>query len=263
MSRIIAVMVEPTSLTEKSYWDRKWDARAPARRLNLREYLNSRIAAMLADVLPPTPARVLEVGAADSLWLPYLGSTYGYEVVGVDYSRVGCQRLVANLAEMPGEAMVVEGDVTQPCFAPGSFDVVFSNGFIEHFTEYGQLVALFRSWLKPRGLLITLVPNKHYAFRYVEQWIAPTQYHAHVLIEPSDLQKAYEQAGLQEIVAGYLGSFATWKYNSKAKGLTRWLLRVSAKAIGWPVHTVLRTTGWTPESRMFSPLVYAVGRAPQ
>lgn len=260
---MFAMTVGPTHLTDKSYWDHKWKLHGPARRLNPNEYLNSRIAAMLADYLPRAPARVLEVGAGGSLWLPYLARTYSYEVVGVDYSRVGCQRLVDNLRETPDKAMVVEGDITQPCFAPSSFEVVFSNGFIEHFTDYSELIALFRSWLKPGGLLVTLVPNKHYVFRYVEQWIAPEQYHAHVLIEPSDLQQAYQQAGLQDVVADYLGSFATWKYNSKANGPARWMLRLSAKAIGWPVHAILRATGWTPESRMFSPLVYAVGRTPR
>jgi SAM-dependent methyltransferase len=259
----IAVMTENTSLTEKSYWDRKWVAQEDPRQLDVGEYLNGRIARALATYLPRTPSLVLEVGAGNSLWLPYLARAYGHAVAGVDYSRVGCDRLAANLRASGDNVIVIQGDIFQHCFAPESFEVVYSNGFIEHFTNYPDLLALFRSWLKPGGLLITLVPNKKYVFRHVERWIAPDEYDAHVPIEPGDLEKSYRRAGLEDVAAAYLGSFSTWKYNSKAGGLTRWLLRLSSKAICLPVHAALKATGFTPESRPFSPLVFAVGRAPE
>jgi cyclopropane fatty-acyl-phospholipid synthase-like methyltransferase len=191
-----------------------------------------------------------------------MAEKYGYQVVGVDYSRVGCELLKANLVSHTDNALVVQGNIFQNCFCPGTFDMVFSYGFIEHFTNYSEILALFRAWLKPGGLLITLVPNKRYFFRHVERWIAPDVFDAHVPLKPKDLEDAYRQIGLEDIRSSYLGSFSTWKYVSKTEGMTQFFLRIVSRALCLPVHTLLRASGLEPESKMFSPLIFAIGKIP-
>src|SRR5437899_180306 len=48
--------------------------------------------------------QLLEVGAANSRWLPYFALRFGFEVTGIDYAPVGCERARAALraAGVPG-----------------------------------------------------------------------------------------------------------------------------------------------------------------
>jgi hypothetical protein len=255
--------IERAVLTEHSFWDGEWREYGKPRKLDRRSYLDQRIAQFFDTHLPRSPLLAVELGAGNSIWLPYMGANYGYDLVGLDYSRMGCYLLRANL-ELVGvqNALIVEGDILQNCLGPGTVNVVFSNGLIEHFTHYPEILALFKSWLKPCGWLITFVPNKKHLFRHVEKWLARSVYDAHVLMEPKDLEDAYKQIGLEEIAVGYLGSFSTWKYTRFAQGATRVFLRGLATALNNPIHAVLKGTGWKPESKMFSPMVFAIGRVP-
>ncbi len=249
------------ALTEQAFWDKGWQVRHQARHVDLGQYNHYRIARFFDAYLPHGRLQALEVGAGHSIWLPYMIQKYGYSVIGLDYSRVGCEMLKANLEDCPQNAyLVIEADMFHCCFKQESFDVIFSNGLIEHFTDYPALVALFKSWLKPGGLLVTFVPNKKHIFRHVEKRLASDVYNAHVRLTPGDLLAAYQMHDLKDIKVGYLGSFFTWKYNSYAQGLKRPVLSGISKMLNLTAHTLLRTFGHEPESKAFSPIIYALGK---
>src|SRR3954447_19350720 len=72
----------------------------------------------LARTLDPIVAGVarpgatpLEVGAANSIWLPYFARKYGYHVTGLDYSHNGCQLAEARLRSAGIEGAIIEGDL--------------------------------------------------------------------------------------------------------------------------------------------------------
>lgn len=254
-------MAPESALTERSFWDSGWLMHKP-RTVNLKKYQEYRVTKFLDNHLPQTPSLALEVGAGNSAWLPYMAQRYGYRVVGLDYSEIGCRLLKANLREHLDRSLIIQGDLYQDCFVPAKFDVVFSTGLVEHFTNYQDILALFASWLKPGGTLVTLVPNKRFLFRHVEKMLAPDVYKNHILFEPHQLAMAYENIGMGDISASYLGSFSTWKYNSYTKGFTRFVLQAVSRSLCAPVHTFLRSNSLEPESRQFSPIIAAVGLKP-
>lgn len=257
-------MSKDSALTEHSYWEQGWVAHGKPRKVNLKRYFDRRVARFFDKYLPSSPLLAMEVGAGNSIWLPYMAEVYGYSVVGIDYSKTGCDLLRANL-ELRGQlnkSLIVQGDIFQPCLKPQLFDVIFSNGLIEHFANYEDVLILFKSWLKPGGLLISFVPNKKHFFRGIERRLAPDIYDAHIFFEPDVLQKAYENVGMESIEASYLGSFSTWKYISYARGGTRIILQVLARLLNGSVHAVLQLVHAEPESKNFSPLIFVVGRTP-
>jgi SAM-dependent methyltransferase len=230
--------------------------------VNAARYLDYRIAALFRTHLRRREALVLEAGAGASVWLTFFAQEFGYRVVGLDYSRIGCEMAWRNLEPVRERALVLEGDIFQPCFAPQTFDMIFSNGLIEHFTNYGQVLEGMSKWLKPSGMLITFVPNKKYAFRHIERRIAPDVYDHHVLLGPEDLAAAYREIGLENVSSFYFGSFSTWKYTSYLRGAVKTMSQVASRMANAAVQTPLRLTGLMPESRLFSPLVVAVGTVP-
>lgn len=256
-------MSNQQALTNKAFWDDSWKQRAPVRHVNPRRYLDYRFAKLFHAVLPRRQALALEPGAGASIWLTYMVKQFGYRVVGLDYSRLGCEMLAKNLGAARERALVIEGDIFQDCFPDHTFDVIFSNGLIEHFTDYLQVLRVFTRWLKPDGILLTFVPNKKYVFRHIERRIAPEVDAQHVLMEPGDLGVAYRALQLEQISAFYFGSFSTWKYTSYLKGISHRASQVASRVLCTGVQTVLRTTGAEPESKQFSPLIVAVGRVPR
>jgi SAM-dependent methyltransferase len=89
--------------------------------------------AVLMEVLPPTPARVLDLGTGDGYTLELLRRAYpGVEGVGVDFSAEMLGRARARFAGEAG-VEIVEHDLDDPLPTElGRFDVVVSSFAIHH-----------------------------------------------------------------------------------------------------------------------------------
>src|SRR5262245_14256760 len=112
-------MDAPARLTTKTYWDSTWgaptDARKRARRIKRLEVFDQQLARLLVDAVSHARSttgrpRILEVGCANSIWLPYLARETNGDVVGVDFSERGCDLARLNLAAMGAEGTVVCDD---------------------------------------------------------------------------------------------------------------------------------------------------------
>ena len=79
---------------------------------------------------------------------------------GLDYSDIGCQKSRAILRNEGVEGQIFHGDMFDPpAHLKGKFDVVFSNGLVEHFEDTKKAVSACASFLKPGGMMVTLIPN--------------------------------------------------------------------------------------------------------
>jgi len=115
--------------------------------------------AVMMEVLPPAPARVLDLGTGDGYTLGLLRGVHpGIEGVGVDFSAEMLGRARARFA---GEAgiEIVEHDLDDPLPAGlGRFDVVVSSFAIHHCVHerkrslYGEVFAA----LEPGGMFANL-----------------------------------------------------------------------------------------------------------
>jgi SAM-dependent methyltransferase len=129
--------------------------------------------AVLMEVLPPTPARVLDLGTGDGYTLELLRRAYpGVEGVGVDFSAEMLGRARARFASEAG-VEIVEHDLDDPLPTElGRFDVVVSSFAIHHCVDerkralYGEVYEL----LGPGGSFFNFehvaspTPELHEAF---------------------------------------------------------------------------------------------------
>lgn len=151
----------------KDYWDANWASQnvhfVDPRDEGLSNVVNRRLHQVLSNVFSGTHTRkqrLLEVGCANSSWLPYFALHYGFSVTGLDYSPQGCEqeRALLQIAGVQGE--VVCADLyAPPQSLQGAFDVVFSLGVIEHFTDTAASVKALAAFLRPGGVLISVIPN--------------------------------------------------------------------------------------------------------
>jgi SAM-dependent methyltransferase len=147
-------MTEPHS--PASLWDKNWETYRAEHKLEN----TSEIITCLSALNLNSQTRILEVGAGtggDSATL----SRFGAQVVCLDFSAQAVQLVAENARALQAPLLPVRGDAWTLPFRDDSFDVIFHQGFLEHFREPMALVEEQVRVLKPGGYLLVDVPQRY------------------------------------------------------------------------------------------------------
>lgn len=147
----------------KQHWDTFWsDGSKPSDP-------NRKIVDTITALGGPSGWTTLEVGAgrgADSVYLARHGAT-SYVL---DYSRTALDTS-EELARREGvELSLIEADARNIPFPDDTFDLIFHQGFLEHFRNPGDFLREQRRVLKPGGYLLADVPQKYTLYTLRKQW---------------------------------------------------------------------------------------------
>jgi 2-polyprenyl-3-methyl-5-hydroxy-6-metoxy-1,4-benzoquinol methylase len=259
------------ALTDKAgqgYWDSVWDSGSAERRHWL--YPTAQVAAWMERELGAArAASVVEVGAANSSWLPYLARNPALAVAGLDYSEEGCARARERLDEAGVSAEIVCADLFDPpAEMLGRFDAVFTYGVIEHFEDTTGCARAFGALLAPGGVTLTLVPNFAGWMGKLQAFLSRPVYDKHVPLSAADLERAHREAGLEVLRSEHLVAFNSGVCNlneiptgTAAYFGKRNLLRALnvLSRVAWK----LEARGWLRPNRRTSPYVVCVARRPE
>jgi 2-polyprenyl-3-methyl-5-hydroxy-6-metoxy-1,4-benzoquinol methylase len=253
-----------TDLAGSAYWDDLW-RRDGNRGLGRFSYFHTAFARVLGAHLRPG-MRVCEVGCADSVWVPLLAAR-GYDVTGLDYSESGVARLRERLQAQHLDARVVCGDLFADSLEPGGFDVVFTLGLIEHFTDVGAVLERLRRLLKPGGVLITIVPNLAGVWGALQRRVDKEIYEVHVPYTVEMLDRVHRAAKLDPVSPPhYFGIFGPLILNSGAlrrnwprvNRACQGVLWITQQGVSWPLALI---AGERANGRAFSSHIVGVYRA--
>jgi 2-polyprenyl-6-hydroxyphenyl methylase/3-demethylubiquinone-9 3-methyltransferase len=199
-------MQDASPLTARTYWDAVWE-QLSTRPVDPAHHYDRDVIALL-ERAAGTANRVsfLEVGCGGSMWLPHLAKTYGWNVTGVDYSEAGCALAVEALRRFGVTGTILKRDVLVPqSDLDHRFDIVYSAGLVEHFDEPAPLLARFARWLKPGGVIVTIVPNFHNPATVVQRLVGPQRLAGHRMYTPNRLAAIHSEAGFPSGSVVYLG----------------------------------------------------------
>jgi len=204
---------EISSLTELSYWEQIWHAAELPRLFDpsdksMRNRGNVAFHELFSDVvkrLPRAGGSLVEIGCAQSKWLPYFNKMHGLSVTGVDYSPFGCAR-ARHLMQVAGcDGEVVEADMFNPPAAlKGRFDAVLSMGLVEHFPRTSDAVAACAVFVRSGGLVVTTIPNLSGLLGFVQRTLDRSVYDKHVPLTREALRQAHEDCGLTVLRSEYM-----------------------------------------------------------
>lgn len=259
----------------KDYWQASWTREALPPRIdpgspNLSACVERSIALRFDDAVREVPpgARFLEVGSGHSAWLPFAAARWGFRVTGIDYAPLGVETSRAMLAREGVAGDVVLADMFEPPDdLRSAFDVVFSNGVVEHFEDTAHAVRALGALVRPGGLVVTMIPNVAGAVGLATKLLSRKVYDAHVPLTREDLRAAHEHAGLEVRSCEYLLStnFGVVDLGERC-AFPRELVRraalrllVDASRLVWLVES---KTGQAPATKTFAPLVLCVARRP-
>jgi cyclopropane fatty-acyl-phospholipid synthase-like methyltransferase len=108
---------------------------------------------------------LLEIGAYPGRYLAYLAHHYQVEPFGLDFNQ-DKTKVIATMNLFGVEKFdYIQEDFFR--YSPShKFDVVYSNGFIEHFDKFDEVLDKHVQWTKDGGYVMVMIPNK----RYLRYW---------------------------------------------------------------------------------------------
>ena len=199
-------------LTEPSFWEDHWDKislpleiKRSKKHLFLNEILN-----VFDKYLPRDSSRsILEIGGAPGQYLVYMHRTFAYQIHSLDYSSRGCQKTRENFSLLSLSGTVYQKDLFADDLQLPQFDIVYSLGFVEHFSDLNLVIRKHLDLLKQNGILLIGVPNLLGINKWFLQRLAPQFLSKHNLavMDVSTWNSFEEAFNLQRLYREYVGGF--------------------------------------------------------
>lgn len=212
------------------------------------------------------PRSILEIGCGNSTWLPYLANRFGMQVAGMDYSEEGCQLARNNLRAASAEGVIYCGDLFQLDPATtGTFDLVYSLGVVEHFSDLDHALKCMAQFVTPGGTLLTEVPNLH-SLHGIMAWLyQPDLLAKHRILQKNELLESYGRIGLQNPVSWHAGLFSpgivAWGLEPRYPALDRMMLPL-IKICSKIADRILRGIGTFKGTAALAPFICITGSRP-
>lgn len=259
----------------KQYWNDSWAASKLPIAMNptdmsMGNHVNRRFHSFFVnqfDGLETRSLRLLEVGCAKSVWLPYFANVFGFEVCGLDYSPVGCQLATQILKANEIDAEIVCANLFSPPQSMlESFDIIVSFGVVEHFEETSDCISAISALLKPGGMLITSIPNMVGWNGSIQKYVNEPVYGIHQLVDSTLLTDAHKIAGLTVTKCDYfmftnfgVSNLAGIPTNNLVWFLKKVLLAVLTR-ISMAIWMVEGRFGFLKPNSLTSPYINCVAR---
>jgi 2-polyprenyl-3-methyl-5-hydroxy-6-metoxy-1,4-benzoquinol methylase len=260
---------ELADIAGTDYWDEMWtrvppsDASIDAVRAIEAQWPESEVARRIRSLISAgAGATLLEIGCANSAWLPYFAAR-GFDCVGLDYSIPGCERARDRIRRSGVTAEVVCSDATKPpTNMVARFDVVVSFGVVEHFEETSEVVSVFSQYLRPGGFLVTEVPNMRGMVGFLQRAVSKRVFQLHVPIAAHELARVHDELGLLDVTSEYVVLWNMGVVNAE---------RLRHPAVRWMWNGTVTVTNWLGRrldamglkaNRWTSPYVLCVARRP-
>ncbi|MBM4273387.1 MAG: class I SAM-dependent methyltransferase [Deltaproteobacteria bacterium] len=256
------------NLTDRNYWQAFWGsgAKGPAYLLTKGDCeFHEIFSASLPPATEARPVDFLEIGCYPGRFLYYFAREFGYRVSGLDFLPETAE-LSDRLAEKGVQARVYVGDFFH--FEPEQrYDVVFSYGFVEHFTAWQEVLDRQLALLKPGGTLVIELPNFRYGQYWLRKLLDPSFAEGHVLevMDPHLWGRALTRRGLELQYCDYFETFQIWigpaARAAKGKGFMKKCWR-GLFACFYLIQKIIQRLKINIPNRYFSPYILVVARMP-
>lgn len=154
-------------LTTQSYWENYYDNSVTERnqiQKIVSEYDKYWELLIQNNQVSP-PKTIIEIGGYPGRYLAYLGDRYNLVPTSLDFNSDKAKiEEVMHVFDVK-DFEVIQADIFTH-IPIKEYDIVFSNGFIEHFENFDEVLDKHIPFVKDGGTLLVMVPNK----RWFRKW---------------------------------------------------------------------------------------------
>lgn len=211
--------------------------------------------------------KILEVGSAPGWNLIKFHRRRGYIPYGIEYSPAGAEINRNKFVSVGlGSNNVIQADFFSDDILNkyrGSFDIVISGGFIEHFDNPKQVISRHLDLLASGGTLIITIPN----FSGVNYWLGRflnsemIKLHNLNIMSRESFLPCFDFENLENFFCGYYGTFYLGLFQTDKTFLKnliyRFLVRLQVP-LNILFYFLFKEKG--KENRYFSPYLIYIGR---
>ena len=158
---------------EKIWRAAPWPADAASWERRLAEHQRGRTPfyELLHRALANTPsARILEMGCGPALDALNLAADRSRRVAALDFSTRALEQAATAAQALKRTLELQRADVRHTPYADGQFDLVFSQGLLEHFPDPEPVWQEMRRLLKPGGYAVVDVPQTWNPYTLAKAW---------------------------------------------------------------------------------------------
>lgn len=211
--------------------------------------------------------KVIEIGSAPGGRLIKFHEKFNMIPYGVEYSKHGVKINRENFKRHNLDAKkIIYADFFSKDFQQtysNFFDIVFSTGFIEHFTNVKKVIYNHLNILKKKGIFIIIIPNLRgvnlaLANFFLKESIAK---HNLKITNKKVFQNLFDKDKVELLYCDYFGVFNVNLFYTKKRGLKSYILRFMRIYINRILNLIFRILfkekGF--DSSFFSPYLIFIG----
>lgn len=208
-------------LTEKTYWEEHWKTvKLPLETKHEDNFLLDKILEVFDLYLKPSKNKtILEIGGAPGQFLVYMKKKFGYKIYAMEYSEVGCKKIEDNLEYFGMQGTILTRDIFSNLDDLPKFDVVYSLGFIEHFSDLELIIKKHLDLIRPNGILIVGCPNFGGLNKLIMTLTSPKRFKGHYLssMNLKNWEVVEKNLEISPIFKGYIGGFEPKMFSCEKK----------------------------------------------
>ncbi len=163
-------------LSKKTYWEKLYDIEGFNSYSKIKTFFsyslqNFEYFRIVKPFIKKRYQKILEIGCAPGSYLIKAHKILNLKPCGIDYSMKGIRLTRKNfIANNIKNYELYCADIFDKNFQERlqeKFDVVISNGFIEHFTDFKKTLRAHTNLAKKEGLIVISIPNLRYLNKYL------------------------------------------------------------------------------------------------
>ncbi len=252
-------MKKSNNLTSKEFWNTGWKSISIPARYSYDNYSNIVISDLFKKYISRHYKTFLEIGGCPGRWADYFFNVFGMECDSMDYTFENLEVIKKNYKVLGIKGDAIFGDITRSeVWVEKKYDIVLSDGLIEHFINSDDVFRNHIRYLKEGGLLVVGVPNikKSWFYNFFSKFDMKS-YRGYRHIDRQELIKYAKDNGMEILYCSYAGVFNFGLINTERSS---WFFKKITTLIYLLSSKFLKITGIKKESSIFSPYIYLIAR---
>ena len=201
---------------------------------------------------------MLEIGGFPGYYSVWAKRYVGLETTLLDFvvhTKILNQLEVANQLEI-GSVEVIEADLFK-YQSEEKYDLVVSNGLIEHFLDTKEIIQKHVEQLSPRGTLLITLPNFKSLNGWFQKRFDKENYDKHNIacMDLELLKNVCQALGLKNVESRYDGKFMLWFENENQRPILGQMLK---KILWLPIKIFFKII--PIETKAFSPYIILIAQ---